>query len=185
MDRRMKRCLILGSALCLWRDIEGALELSEFEGVIAAKRAGVLWKGKLDAWVTLHPDRAANDIQERKRYGYPDAERVYSHNTTHKHSGITHRSEYKFKEQNISGSSGLFAVKVALELGFTHLVLCGMPLSRDQGKLGVGPRWNDPRRFQMGFLEALPTIKEHVRSMSGWTAEQLGKPTAEWLRSDT
>ena len=176
-----KRCLVLGSALCVWKDVDAALELSEFEGVVAAKRAGVLWRGELDAWVTLHPDRFKRDMEERAMNGYAPAKRVYSHMTEKRYPGITHQLQYRFKEQNNSGSSGLFAVKVALELGFTRLVLCGIPLSRKEGKLGFGSRWNNAEMFKRGFKEAFPLIRDYTRSMSGWTAELLGKPTEQWL----
>lgn len=177
----MSVCLVLGSAQCLWADVDRALDLGEFKGVVAAKRAGVLWPGRLDAWVTLHPERVSKDIAERKSLGHPAAARVYCHEEVGAFPGITHRTHFRFKGQNTTGSSGLFAVKVAFELGYTRAVLCGIPLQSSEGRIGFGPFWVGSRHFQKGFIEALPHLKDRVRSMSGWTSEKLGMPTAAWI----
>lgn len=173
-----KRCLILGSANCLSDDIKAALDLSEFDGVIACKGAGLYWKGELDAWVSLHPDRMAKETEVRRARGYPPAARIYGHKMA---EGVTHALPYKFEGQNASGSSGLFGCKVAIELGFDRLVLCGIPLERGQGRIDGKETWNGSRTFKDGFKEALPALAGRARSMSGWTRLLLGAPTLEWL----
>lgn len=173
-----KRCLILGSANCLAADIKAALDLSEFDGVVACKGAGLYWKGELDAWVSLHPDRMAKETEERRARGYPPAMRTYGHR---KAEGCSHVLEYKFEGQTTSGSSGLYACKVALSLGFDRLVLCGIPLDREEGRIDGKDRWNGSRAFKDGFKEALPALAGRARSMSGWTRLLLGAPTLEWL----
>jgi hypothetical protein len=89
--------------------------------------------------------------------------------------------EYKWPDQKRSGSSGLFACRVALSLGFDRLVLCGIPLDRDAGRIDGKQVWNGASSFKQGFLEAMPHLKDTARSMSGWTATHLGTPTPEWL----
>lgn len=80
------------------------------------------------------------------------------------------------------GSSGHFALKVALQdLGFDKAVLCGIPMNAE-GRHFFNPRpWKVAHAYQQAWVDTLPLIKDRVRSMSGWTAELLGKPDAEWL----
>lgn len=89
--------------------------------------------------------------------------------------------EYRWKDQATSGSSGLFAVRVALELGFDRIVLCGVPMQKEQGRLDGIVRWSGAEAFKKGWQQALPHLRDTTRSMSGWTKQLLGAPTAEWL----
>jgi len=173
-----KRCLILGSANCLRDDIRRALEMSEFEGVVAAKQAGVEWTGELDAWVSLHPDRFQALIDERSERGSPPSPRHYGHKAF---GDVCEAYDWKFTGQEKSGSSGLFACKVAIDLGFDRLVLCGIPMSSDGGRIDGKSHWTGANGFKPGFLQAVPALKGRARSMSGWTQTILGTPTSEWL----
>lgn len=176
-----KRCLILGSAHCLWDDVERAQRLGTFDGVVAAKGAGIHWKGPLDAWVSLHPERFVNDIATREGLGYPAANRTYGYKPG---VGYSHWTNYKFESQRRSGSSGLFACKVAIDLGFDRLVLCGIPLDKEQGRIDdQKDRWSGASSFKQGFQEAMPHLRDTARSMSGWTQMQLGEPTPDWFNS--
>ena len=175
-----KRCLVLGSANCLRDDLRRALAMGEFEGVVAAKHAGVEWTGELDAWVSLHPDRFQSLIAERAKKGSPPAQRHYGHQA---YPGVCEAMDYKFKDQRRSGSSGLFACKVAIDLGFDRLVLCGIPLEKEFGRIDGKSHWNGATSFRQGFLEARPSLMGRARSMSGWTQLILGAPTSEWLNN--
>lgn len=173
-----KRCLVLGSANCLRDDLRRALAMGEFEGVVAAKHAGIEWTGELDAWVSLHPDRFAELIAERSAKGSPPSLRHFGHKAQ---EGVCEGVQYKFEGQNKSGSSGLFACKVAIDLGFDRLVLCGIPLEKEFGRIDGKSHWNGATSFRQGFLEARPALAGRARSMSGWTQRILGTPTSEWL----
>lgn len=178
-----RTALVLGSAKCLWEDVERALDICEFDGVVAAKGAGEVWPWHLDAWVTLHPEKIRKSIDARSRAGFPRCQRVFAHNcdaSTRRY--ITDPVPYKFDSQNNSGSSGLFAVKVALEhLGFDRVVLCGMPLDRGYGRIDGLDLWHGSNSFLKGFQEALPDMAGRVRSMSGVTRNLLGEPDYTWL----
>jgi hypothetical protein len=179
----MRKALVLGSALCLWKDIEAALDLSEFDGVVAAKGAGLRYPGVIDSWVSLHPDFFLKDVPLRLRLGYPAALELVGHEgcNTQGVDGLI-KLPYKFEGQRHSGSSGLFAIKRSFELGFDKVVLCGMPIDREAGKLDRGPVWQGSMNFRKGFEEALPHLRDRVRSMGGWTKGLLGAPSAEWLK---
>lgn len=181
-----RRCLVLGSAKCLWDDVNAALDISEFDGVVAAKHAGVVWPGKLDAWVSLHPERFGQIIAQRKAAGFPPAPRLFGHERATPRQGLE-LTQYRFEGQKTSGSSGLFAAKVALEdLGYDRAVLCGIPLTKSDGRLDNVALWHGAVAiFQAGFNEALPRINHRLCSMSGWTMHLLGRPTAKWLDGGT
>jgi hypothetical protein len=114
----VKRCLVLGAALCLFDDIEAALSLAPVDGVVAVKGAGKVWRGELDAWVGLHPEMILADYKVREARGYPRAKQMFVHEGASIPSPLFDRHmEYRFPGQTSSGSSGLFGVKVARELG--------------------------------------------------------------------
>ncbi len=77
-----------------------------------------------------------------------------------------------------SGSSALLGVQAALRMGYTRIVLCGCPL------IGQNDKGGKYETFRAGWKERKDSVGPYVRSMSGWTAELLGKPTAEWMRGE-
>jgi hypothetical protein len=81
-----------------------------------------------------------------------------------------------------SGSSGLFAVEIALRLGYERLVLCGIPLT---GRTTIQENGEEERlrkgqpfiaSFRDAWVRDFELLSPHVRSMSGWTRELLGGP---------
>lgn len=178
-----RRFLALGSATTLWSDIDAALELGEFDGVVAANEAGVVWAGELTSWVSLHPDEMPARIARREAKGYSKCNEICSHFTKDTKAAITMQIEYMLPQQKTSGSSGLFAVKRCLDLGATHIVCCGIPLERELGRLDGKERWPSASIFQRAWKNVLPQIAPKVRSNSGWTRNLLGAPTAEWFNS--
>jgi hypothetical protein len=179
----VKRALILGSANTLREDLRGALSMCDnYEVVIAAKGAALEWGGRLDAWVTLHPDRIKREMDLRVHHRkFPRPDRVYAHR---QEAGVTHVSEYKFDGQKTSGSSGHFALYVAIvHYGCDRNVLCGIPLEKHMGRLDGKEHWSGSRAFRDDWNQSLPHIKPFTRSMSGWTKSLLGEPTPSWLES--
>lgn len=175
----VKRALVMGSARCLRADLEGALSLAEFECVIACKGAGLEWQGRLDAWVTLHPDRFARELAQRRGRGWALPDRTYAHADA---PGVSHTLTYRWPDQKTSGSSGLFALRIAIEeYGCDRIVLCGIPLDKEYGRLDLPGAWRGATAFKQGWEQALHRIKDKTRSMSGWTKQLLGEPTAQWL----
>lgn len=93
--------------------------------------------------------------------------------------------------QNVGGTSGLFALKIALIMGSRHIILCGIPMD-NSGHYFDPPEvnkkvqdvfatrstkdpWNDMTRSSL--------VMSRVRSMGGNTALLFGKPTKEWVES--
>lgn len=180
----MSVALVLGGAACLWSDLDAALALGEFDAVIACNDAAASWPGRLDAAVSLHPEKFGLWMTRRVATGYRMPERTFSFRAPNGGKGqyVTHQTPYQFPGQTQTGSSGLFALKVALtDLGCDRAVLCGIPLTADQAHFFDPKTWRAATSYRDGWKQALPQIKHRARSMSGWTAELLGQPDEEWL----
>lgn len=167
------RALVLGAAASLWSDLDALGPWPDV--VIAVNRAGVAYQGRLDHWVTLHPEFLAGWLTERGGTPVTWCQRA--------HAG----APVDIVPQRIPphGSSGLFAVRIALRiLGARRVVLAGMPIDDgphfyDAGGVrsgpsftGYRPEWIRAHRQEFGG---------RVRSLSGWTRMRLGAPDREWL----
>lgn len=179
----LRTCLVLGSAPCLWDDVERAQALHRFDAVIAAKQAGIYWPGELYSWVTLHPDWMPDYIAQREANGYPPAREIVAHK---KRSIVEKEFHYRWPGAHDTAASGMSAAKYAVcDCGFIRVVLCGIPME-------VGPRidgegkWNEGmvQKYRAAMVPVLDDVRKYVRSMSGWTREVLGEPTVEWLDED-
>jgi len=163
--------LVLGGATTVWDDVEAALALTEADGIVACNDIAADWPGPIDAAATLHPDLWPGWAERRASKGYPPAPQVFTHG-------------WAFPGQDRSGSSGLFALKVALvDLGYDRAVLCGVPMDEQARHITEPWPWRSAEILRAGWRQALPAIGDRARSMSGWTADLLGRPTPDWLAS--
>lgn len=131
--------------------------------------------------VTLHPWMMLQWTQRRAALRLPPLEVVW-----------TFRPARSACEQGVTrvlpkwgrpyGSVSLYAVQAALETyQATHVVLCGCPMQAHRGHFLTGRRWIPADAFRRGWVHRREMLGAVVRSMSGWTAETFGEPTAEWL----
>lgn len=170
--------MILGGASCIWTDAADALLLGRYDLIIAINDIGTRWSDPIDIWCTLHPDKMAGWRAGRKRAGYLRA----AHHVGHiQAGGIDEGREYRFPGQPSSGSSGLFAVKIAMDEGCDRIVLAGVPMAADRGHYDSGKVWDECPAYLPAWQWTLPILRDKVKSMSGWTAQELGRPDAEWL----
>lgn len=191
----MKTCLVLGGAESLWSDLSRFLGVdgsdgagsapcaagSRWDGVVACNEAGAKWAGPLDAWISLHPRFFLSKgwVADRAKQGHPEPAAFYAQPGARPHIPDHFiRTSDLFPGQAKSGSSGLYAAKVALiDLGFDRVVFCGVPMT-------VTPHFWDQTRKDWGsaedFREQWLTVPEEyrnrMRSMSGWTRVLLGAP---------
>lgn len=172
---------MIGGAANVLEDIDAALKLFEPDFVVACNDGGVVWSGKLDHWVSLHPDQLTERIEMRRARKYPMKFETWSHE---KRPNINHVRAYW------EGSSGLFAAKVAVELGSKRTVLCGIPITHSPHVAGGlthrrlgGKDWSRFESFQGAWVINRDILRQcRVRSMSGYTKELLKSPDADWLR---
>lgn len=170
----MRIALILGGAASVHSDVEEALDLGEFQGMVGCNLIGIEWSGSFDAWVSVHenklkkPWRAARD-----RLGWPSHQRIWGPSDT----------EHKFPGCLKTGTSGAFALKVALsDLGFDKAVLAGIPMDASP-HFDDEAAWKFFGEYRSTWEQIKGQVGDKVRSMSGWTAELFGRPTSEWVRT--
>jgi hypothetical protein len=96
--------------------------------------------------------------------------------------------DFLMDEATWHGSTSLFAALIGHEMGYKKIVLAGCPLD-SKGHWyfpdeNYGPKWQT-ETYQVWFEYALTDKATNVRSMSGYTAQIIGKPTEDWLNGDT
>ena len=181
--RRPPKCaVVLGTAPCMWDDLEGAPPGWD---VIAVNGAGFLYLDPIVMWCSAHGRYLTGWIEKRREAGASMDFKAYGNFGEHDDTGDV----IAWNRPNGGGSSGLFTTMIALELGYDRLVLCGIPLE-GQERFGykedvstVVPAQTDYKHYRKGWNKQLGLFSERVRSMSGWTRETFGEPTAEWLNS--
>ena len=173
--------LVLGGAACVWDDLRTAEALigERPRIVIATNDAGVHYDGHLDHWVTLHAMKMEGWEAERAALGKPKTYttwgRFYQYGEEHLEAMCERAVQHGM------GTSGILAVEVAVELGAAPVILCGCPLDDSAHFFDADP-WAHWRGFREHWKNREGWLREHrVRSCSGWTAELLGRPDADWL----
>jgi hypothetical protein len=172
----MKRALVLGGAACVWNDVEFALDLSEFEIVVACKRIVEHWSGPLDAFASLHPESIADSLRARREKGYSMDFAVYCDRGSA--NGRGHIDHYV---ADWAGSSGLYGVPVALHLGADRIVLAGVPMDSSAHFDREVP-WATVESYRKGWIRNQHRLNNVARSCSGWTRAFLGCPDEAWLK---
>lgn len=155
-----REVLILGGAECLASDLAA---LGEWSGPVMAVNESGIAAPRLDLWVSLHPNKLHFWMLKRGKWDFLSC-------GIHKKFG-----DYCdfYQEPRWNGSSGLYAVDVALSLGASGAVLCGVPMDGSKNA-HRGKEWTPFEHYRKGWIDALPTLKGRVTSMSGWTREVLG-----------
>jgi hypothetical protein len=172
--------IIIGGALCWQQDLDNARKLigdRAFRFFVVNDHIKT-FSGPCIA-VTLHPDKLHGQfawLLERRKKGFPEPEQIWAHK---KANSVTHDTNTK----EWGGSSGLFAVQVALREGYRKVIGCGIPMTVDGSHYIRGIKWQSAIAFRAGWVRNKSTIAPYFRSMGGWTAEQFGYPNEEWLGS--
>ena len=163
--------VVLGGAAGAWEELAAASRIAPVRHIFAVNDAAMHYPGHLDAFVTLHPEKLSGWLGARRTAGLPEPGAVIAHRMdTH----VTEAVEYKWPEQQSSGSSGLFATKIALERTALPVVLCGVPMDAARAHFFNDQPWTDVDQFRAAWEQVKGRLAR-VRSMSGWTAELLGR----------
>jgi hypothetical protein len=167
--------LVMGGAACVRDDL-----LSVDAGWRGARMAvndiGAHYHSTIDHWVTLHPDYMPGWHRFRMGHNYGDRGHVFTH-SDRPAAAIQHA----WPIANVGGSSGLFACFVGLLLGYSEIVLAGVPCDNQ-------PHYFDPLPSYRGSLDDPATalvwqwardsvFQGRVKSLSGRTRGWLGAPS--------
>ena len=175
------KALVFGRGRGVWDEMAAAQKLAAFDCIIGVGSAAVDYSGPLDHWVSFHHSVFPEWAAARSRKGLPPA-RVYWSSVYRGSQSVRLGAAYpvRFVRQE-GGSSGLIAVMVAFELGAHRVVLAGVPMDGDYGQYDTKLPWKEALIHREIWRRDLHKLLGRVRSMSGWTQEQLGTPTTEWL----
>lgn len=193
-----KPAIVVGSAPCLYDDLEKALELYPFAFVIAVNGACVALEN-IDAFVAGHTAKAEHFAQAR-RNAYPEKPVEVWANWTRKEGPpprLTYPSVTRWFGAGVSSgaTSAGKATRMALSLGYEPVIICGCPLDNSgyfEGESQKGKaighdcrRVGDPdqnvHRTILNYRDKFAKLakgefKGKVFSMSGLTRKLLGAP---------
>lgn len=173
--------IVLGGAATLRDDqvVLAGLECARMPTFIGVNDGGWAHSGRLDHWVTLHPELMEPRLAKRANKDYELWTKPYTPAKNQRERlPFWDRFQHNLGHWGV-GSSGLFAVTVALHLGFQRIVLCGVPMDNGPNVNG-NEDWQEHTIHRPGWLHHAHRMGA-VRSMSGWTRELLGAPTEAWL----
>ena len=173
-----RRAIIIGGAESALDDLESVRDLLSASYVICVNDSGVDYPEPIHYWVTLHPEKMESWVNARRSNGYDmDFCTVGFGSTVYGKRGVVDHHLPCWREGNIeggaSGSSGLFAVQVALSEGFTEIILCGVPMDSSKNRFRR-KGWEASQGYRQAWIDHLGKMKGKVYSQSGWTKELLG-----------
>lgn len=165
--------VVLGGAAGAWDELARASQIQPVRHIFAVNDAAMHYPGHIDAFVTLHPEKLSGWLGARRTASLPEPASVIGHAP---HELVTEVVDYQWPGQPGSGSSGLFAAKIALERTALPVVLCGVPMQADRAHFFNDQPWDEVKQFIASWEWAASRgLLDRVRSMSGWTAELLGR----------
>lgn len=175
--------IVVGGSQRVWEDVSAAERLCHDSGLTPRYFACNDMIQRLPEpciACTLHPDKLGTWMTQRQCANkYPMPSQVWSHeggdNLARRNPYITHRLK------DWGGSVGLFSYQVAREREHDRIILCGVPMTRDNHFVRGTP-WNAQPAFTRSWENHREEMRPYVRSMSGgWTEELFGKPDANWI----
>jgi hypothetical protein len=166
--------IILGTASNMWEDFFEALKIDGGADLMCLNLAPCFFRQQIEDkkisihhWVSVHPEFF--EIADCYLLGEP-----WKHSTV-----STKRTDYVWGVSS-EGSSGAFACRIALALGYKKVILCGIPMDNrphiyDMPETKLPWAEQDHCRSSWEWSKA-NEFQGRVKSMSGWTKELLGRP---------
>lgn len=171
-----RNALILGGAKCVFEDFQKAMMMHDF-GIIIGINNIIEEIPEIEHAVTMHPVKMRIWLANRRKNGYPDPKRFWT--AVDREVPVDIDVEFQ-RLKNTRGGSGLLAVYVARYLNAHVKVLCGIPMTPEGEHYHTNGNWKECHLYRK-IWESNKTLKDDVRSFSGWTREQYGEPTLDCL----
>ena len=177
--------VILGGARCVWEDFKNFKELigPRKYAIMAINDIGIQIRRDIDHMVSLHWQflPAAKLLKPVNAHGH-----FHTHGDKH-HDGV----DFVWPIENVGGTSAMYACKVAILLGYTKIVICGVPLDGsghyfDPPDAEPDNHFNDyaHKHVWAQFKDNTESARNRIRSFSGSTRDTFGLPTEVWLNSN-
>lgn len=175
--------LVCGNAWCLFEDFQAASRLRPDAPVIAVN--GAARNVRASFLFTQHPRKFPTWIEAQRS-------RFWSEFTTHAAGRAHTRTNIGVKIEDwpfvdhwwegiaTGGTSGWGARRLAAALGFTEVILCGMPLEPGgYAEGGIASKSNRSVATMQHYREQIladTAMHAGVVSLSGWTRDTFGRP---------
>lgn len=184
------KAIVLGCAASVHDDYKAATKLFKPDFVVAVNDVGMDWPDYIDHWASCHIQNFPNWILQRASNGFEAAGQLWTNDTKIPHLSPAQKSLGYKGAPYFEGSSGALGVSVAkavmAENGVSEkdarIVLCGLPLTNGPHYYGGEHDFTWEKQYQSRWQQNQDKLT-NVRSMSGWTADLLGKPTKAWLKN--
>ena len=138
---------------------------------MAINDIGQYWHGVVHHWVTLHPEYMPGWRFFRERHCYGEGKRAETHSNRAKPE-----IDRVWDCANVGGCSGLWACHVALMLGYTDILLAGVPMD-NSGHFFDPPQYGSEhidKAQDMVWRQSVANVfAGRVRSCSGRTRQWL------------
>ncbi len=133
--------------------------------------------------VSLHPPKTARWLEARRSRGFPPVREVWSDRalSAEESAGVVETIRPFPNYDAAAGSVGFFATRIA-QRSCEGVILCGVPMDPNGMHFLRKKPWPSAIGFRAAWLRRRRDLG-NVRSCSGWTAELLGAPSADWIRT--
>ena len=177
--------LILGCGRTVWDDLKVAQQLFENTGlayhVMAINMAFMGLEGMyrqqkitIDHFVSLHQE-------------YLWLRNIYLRTNTITHGKVMAPNTDYCWDLNRGGTGGLFALRIAMALGYHKIIICGVPLEGDGRFFDAPDQGGDSGcmavKMEFDYFKNNLDKQYHgrIRAMSGYTKKVWGEATKEWV----
>lgn len=176
--------IVLGGAESVWAELELAQELCRENGV---KPKYLCCNDMIEHFskdcvvTTLHADKLPTWLANRAIKGMspPEAVWVCTKEYKAKRGGTIFATNFM---DDLGGSVGLFACRVAITYYGLRVILCGVPLTEEGRHFVRGTPWKDVSTFERRWHPHIQgLLKGKVRSYSGKTKEWFGAPDVAYV----
>lgn len=192
-------CLLIGGAQSVHDDLQelqaiiSPYNLEDVFWIAVINDQIHTWPKRVDIFSTLHGEKAEKWLEQRdsdKNWDFL----MFAHRI-HKFQNSWYENNLQYKEvkDKWKGSSGLYAVQISLiEIGFQRVLISGVPMSSEPNLFRQENQWAQFNKYRAGWNKAnnvtnsgeVAVTSQNTRSMSGWTAELLGKPDEDFIFSN-
>lgn len=179
-------CIILGCSKAVWDDYDAARRYFEKErhyDIIAINDIGIQFKSERIQHICSLHEAMPGPIRDLRKI------RIDGHCHTHSHK---EHDGVDFVWNSLAtngGTSGIFAVKIAVAMGYHKIIVCGCGLDKtghyydpEKPEDNVNGWFDEPCRMPWKDLhKENEQVRNRVRVMSGELKELFGKPDHDWI----
>lgn len=161
--------LIIGGGRTVWDDYA---KVRPWKGeIMCVNDVGAILHDRVRHWVTLHPEYMPGWFTYRQKHLFGSGDHPMTHAAKSK-PGI----DVAWDLSNVGGTSGLFAIHIALMLGYGEIVLAGIPMTNDG-------HYFDPPWYRTDFADKATEVawKWAINSVFAGRVSSLSGNTKDWI----